>query len=119
MKKKKKKPNMIKLKYEEKMRHEINCNKIITLLTCFLFVNEQRFVLCWAPFFVLNATMAACPSCSISEPFVAVALWLGYVSSTINPIIYTVFNRTFKRAFVRLLLCRCHNSYGATNSSVR
>ncbi|GIY04942.1 5-hydroxytryptamine receptor 2B [Caerostris extrusa] len=38
------------------------------------------------------------------------SLWLGYVSSTINPIIYTVFNKTFKRAFWKLLTCKCHFS---------
>ena len=33
--------------------------------------------------------------------------WLGYLNSTLNPVIYTVFNRTFKRVFIQLLLCRC------------
>ena len=32
-------------------------------------------------------------------------LWLGYSSSILNPIIYTVFNRAFKRTFLRLLTC--------------
>ena len=53
--------------------------------------------------------MAVCESCQhyIPDRLVALCLWLGYVSSTINPIIYTVFNRTFKRVFIQLLLCRC------------
>ncbi|KAF5303049.1 hypothetical protein FQR65_LT08378 [Abscondita terminalis] len=66
------------------------------------------FVFCWAPFFVLNIFFAACPSCNVPEQVVVVCLWLGYVSSTINPIIYTIFNQTFRAAFIRLLLCRCH-----------
>lgn len=37
-----------------------------------------------------------------------ICLWLGYVSSTINPIIYTIFNKTFRAAFIRLLKCKCH-----------
>ncbi|XP_017779204.1 PREDICTED: 5-hydroxytryptamine receptor 2A-like, partial [Nicrophorus vespilloides] len=65
------------------------------------------FVLCWSPFFILNILFAACPSCDVPEHVVVVCLWLGYVSSTINPIIYTVFNRTFRAAFIRLLLCKC------------
>ncbi|RZC41530.1 5-hydroxytryptamine receptor 2C-like, partial [Asbolus verrucosus] len=65
------------------------------------------FVLCWAPFFILNIIFAACPNCDVPEHVVVVCLWLGYVSSTINPIIYTVFNKTFRAAFIRLLLCRC------------
>jgi len=36
-----------------------------------------------------------------------VFLWLGYTSSTLNPIIYTVFNREFKNTFLRLLRCGC------------
>ncbi|KAJ8735043.1 hypothetical protein PYW08_014293 [Mythimna loreyi] len=65
------------------------------------------FVLCWAPFFLLNILFAACPACIVPEHVVDICLWLGYVSSTINPIIYTVFNRTFRAAFLRLLRCHC------------
>lgn len=70
------------------------------------------FVLCWAPFFLLNLLMAVWPACSayIPDRLVATCLWLGYVSSTINPLIYTVFNRTFKRVFIRLLKCQCRKS---------
>ncbi|CAG9859903.1 unnamed protein product [Phyllotreta striolata] len=65
------------------------------------------FVLCWSPFFILNIFFAVCPDCEVPKDVVVVCLWLGYVSSTINPIIYTVFNKTFRGAFIRLLLCRC------------
>ncbi|CAG9814229.1 unnamed protein product [Phaedon cochleariae] len=65
------------------------------------------FVLCWSPFFVLNILFAVCPDCEVPNDVVLVCLWLGYVSSTINPIIYTVFNKSFRGAFIRLLLCRC------------
>ena len=62
--------------------------------------------------------MVVWPSCSayIPDRLVATCLWLGYVSSTINPLIYTVFNRTFKRVFIRLLKCQCRKS-PATNLS--
>ncbi|XP_034841356.1 5-hydroxytryptamine receptor 2C [Maniola hyperantus] len=65
------------------------------------------FVLCWAPFFLLNILFASCPACIVPEHVVDICLWLGYVSSTINPIIYTIFNRTFRAAFLRLLRCHC------------
>ncbi|XP_064550086.1 tyramine/octopamine receptor isoform X2 [Drosophila montana] len=68
------------------------------------------FVLCWSPFFILNIIFAACPECQVSEHVVNTCLWLGYVSSTINPIIYTIFNRTFRAAFIRLLKCNCKRS---------
>uniref|UniRef100_A0A1A9ZHI1 G-protein coupled receptors family 1 profile domain-containing protein n=1 Tax=Glossina pallidipes TaxID=7398 RepID=A0A1A9ZHI1_GLOPL len=65
------------------------------------------FVLCWSPFFILNIVFAACPDCEVPGQIVNTCLWLGYVSSTINPIIYTIFNRTFRAAFIRLLKCNC------------
>nr|XP_018899668.1 PREDICTED: D(2) dopamine receptor [Bemisia tabaci] len=67
------------------------------------------FVLCWAPFFSLNILFAICPkpNCQVPDHVVSICLWLGYVSSTINPIIYTIFNRTFRAAFIRLLQCKC------------
>ncbi|XP_043476522.1 5-hydroxytryptamine receptor 2C-like [Leptopilina heterotoma] len=68
------------------------------------------FVLCWTPFFVLNIIFAACPHCSVPNHVVVTCLWLGYVSSTINPVIYTVFNKTFRAAFIRLLKCQCSRS---------
>ncbi|XP_074109674.1 5-hydroxytryptamine receptor 2A isoform X2 [Cotesia typhae] len=66
------------------------------------------FVFCWAPFFILNIFFAACPNCKVPNHVVDTCLWLGYVSSTINPIIYTVFNQTFRAAFIRLLKCKCY-----------
>ncbi|XP_037795243.1 5-hydroxytryptamine receptor 2A-like [Penaeus monodon] len=63
------------------------------------------FVICWTPFFILNIYFAACPTCQVSDHLANVCLWLGYVSSTINPIIYTIFNRTFKAAFIKILKC--------------
>uniref|UniRef100_A0A2M3YYT9 Putative muscarinic acetylcholine receptor gar-3 n=1 Tax=Anopheles braziliensis TaxID=58242 RepID=A0A2M3YYT9_9DIPT len=68
------------------------------------------FVFCWAPFFILNIIFAAWPEAKVPERIVSICLWLGYVSSTINPIIYTIFNRTFRAAFIRLLRCRCERS---------
>lgn len=63
------------------------------------------FVICWTPFFILNIYFAACPTCHVNDHVANVCLWLGYVSSTINPIIYTIFNRTFKAAFIKILKC--------------
>lgn len=65
------------------------------------------FVLCWSPFFILNIIFAVCPECQVPQHVVNTCLWLGYVSSTINPIIYTIFNQIFRAAFIRLLKCHC------------
>lgn len=64
------------------------------------------FVVCWAPFFILNIMTPLCKDCRIQPALFASFNWLGYVSSTLNPIIYTMFNKTFKLTFKKLLLCR-------------
>ncbi|CAJ0610374.1 unnamed protein product [Cylicocyclus nassatus] len=66
------------------------------------------FFICWTPFFVANFIVGFCGSlCSVPGWLGSVFLWLGYISSTVNPIIYTVFNKRFRQAFVRILRCQC------------
>ena len=64
------------------------------------------FVVCWAPFFIINVVSALCEGCYLEPSLITAFVWLGYVSSTLNPIIYTMFNKTFKMTFKKLLLCR-------------
>ncbi|XP_076436014.1 D(2) dopamine receptor-like [Babylonia areolata] len=64
------------------------------------------FVVCWAPFFLVNILTVLCASCYFPPTLFTVFVWLGYVSSTLNPIIYTVFNKIFKLTFLKLLCCR-------------
>ncbi|XP_070541241.1 D(1) dopamine receptor-like [Ptychodera flava] len=61
------------------------------------------FVICWLPFFIVNCIRAFCDSCVPIECFIALT-WLGWVNSTLNPIIYAT-NRDFRRAFRQLLCC--------------
>ncbi|XGW35123.1 hypothetical protein V3C99_018837 [Haemonchus contortus] len=66
------------------------------------------FFICWTPFFVANFITGFCGAlCSVPPWLGSVFLWLGYISSTVNPIIYTVFNKRFRQAFVRILRCQC------------
>ncbi|CAL8271656.1 unnamed protein product, partial [Boreogadus saida] len=62
------------------------------------------FCLCWAPFFVTN----------VVDPFIdytvpgqlwAACLWLGYINSMLNPILYAFLNKSFRRAFLIILCC--------------
>lgn len=63
------------------------------------------FFICWTPFFLTNFTQGFCGTdlCSVPAWISAIFLWLGYLSSTINPIIYTIFNRRFRQAFLKIL----------------
>ena len=61
------------------------------------------FVVCWLPFFVVNCILPFCQDCVTEHIFVFV-LWLGWINSALNPLIYST-NREFRTAFKRLL-CR-------------
>lgn len=62
------------------------------------------FVILWTPFFVIN--LLSCFFTNIHPILISVSTWLGYCSSGANPIIYTIFSRSFRRAFVNILTCR-------------
>lgn len=64
------------------------------------------FVICWLPFFVNVLLMALCASYSPGGFAFSVFLWLGYVNSMLNPIIYTIFSPDFRNAFKKLLCGR-------------
>ncbi|XP_061448568.1 alpha-2B adrenergic receptor [Rhineura floridana] len=65
------------------------------------------FVICWFPFFFLYSLRAICPSkhCQVPESTFKFFFWIGYCNSSLNPVIYTIFNQDFRKAF-RKILCR-------------
>jgi len=83
------------------------------------------FLLCWAPFFTVNIVNAVCihysascdsgttaaqqcqRSCRVDSLLMSLFVWLGYANSALNPVIYTIFNADFRRAFRRLLHRPC------------
>ncbi|VEL19616.1 unnamed protein product [Protopolystoma xenopodis] len=64
------------------------------------------FILCWLPFFLMYVILPLCGRpCrermdNRAESFI---VWLGYLNSAINPILYTTFNVDFRHAFQKLL----------------
>ncbi|CAF4513433.1 unnamed protein product, partial [Rotaria sp. Silwood2] len=64
------------------------------------------FLVAWLPFSILNILSVVCPSCGIQASLLNLTSWLGYISSNLNPIIYTAFNVRFRRAFVSILTCQ-------------
>ena len=63
------------------------------------------FLLFWTPFFTVNMVD---PFVQHSTPVLVwdVFLWLGYINSSLNPFLYGLFNRSFRRAFLMILGCR-------------
>lgn len=61
------------------------------------------FVVCWLPFFLMYVILPFCSTCCPSDKVINFITWLGYINSTLNPIIYTIFNLDYRRAFKKLL----------------
>ncbi|XP_050420869.1 alpha-2A adrenergic receptor [Adelges cooleyi] len=61
------------------------------------------FIACWLPFFFMYVLTPLCSICYIPPQALTVAFWLGYMNSAINPVIYTIFNKDFRRSFRRVL----------------
>ncbi|XP_061697477.1 5-hydroxytryptamine receptor 2A-like [Syngnathoides biaculeatus] len=68
------------------------------------------FVVMWCPFFITNVLVAVCeaPACdaALMGGLLNVFVWVGYLSSAVNPLVYTLFNKTYRAAFLRYLRCR-------------
>ncbi len=70
------------------------------------------FVILWTPFFIVNVLSVVCEPCmeAMTPAMMAAIVWLGYLSSLANPIIYTMFNTAFRRAFFKIITCRYKHS---------
>ncbi|XP_035291751.1 alpha-2B adrenergic receptor [Anguilla anguilla] len=79
-------------------------------LTFVLAVVIGVFVVCWFPFFFSYSLQAICPvACALPDPLFKFFFWIGYCNSCLNPVIYTIFNKDFRRAFKKIL---CKNTKG-------
>ncbi|XP_033761219.1 tyramine/octopamine receptor-like [Pecten maximus] len=65
------------------------------------------FVVLWTPFFIVNILSVSCAACmwALTPEMMSVFVWMGYIASLANPIIYTMFNTAFRRTFIRILKC--------------
>ncbi|KAI0981253.1 hypothetical protein GJ496_002684 [Pomphorhynchus laevis] len=73
-------------------------------LTATLFVIVITFIICWSPFFilyVLDAFLVMNLPSLVSHG----VLWLGYINSATNPLVYSAMNVDFRKAFINVLRC--------------
>ncbi|XP_066521610.1 5-hydroxytryptamine receptor 2A isoform X2 [Hoplias malabaricus] len=63
------------------------------------------FVIMWCPFFITNVVGVVCDS-ELMERLLNIFVWVGYLSSAVNPLVYTLFNKTYRAAFARYMRCR-------------
>ncbi|KAJ8350148.1 hypothetical protein SKAU_G00252780 [Synaphobranchus kaupii] len=67
------------------------------------------FVVMWCPFFITNVLAVVCKStcdADVMEGLLNIFVWVGYLSSAVNPLVYTLFNKTYRSAFSRYIRCR-------------
>ena len=63
------------------------------------------FTVSWLPYFILFLVVAWCDTC-VSETVYTASIWLGYLNSTFNPLIYPLCNIHFRRAFQKICYCK-------------
>lgn len=68
------------------------------------------FVVMWCPFFITNVLVVVCDP-AVCDPtlmggLLNVFVWVGYLSSAVNPLVYTLFNKTYRAAFLRYVRCQ-------------
>ena len=81
--------------YSVRLKQQIKAAKQLGILIL-------AFLITWMPYFITFIVVAFCSDC-ISDNLSAVTLWLGYLNSAINPILYPQCNSSFKHAFRRML----------------
>ncbi|KAF7645273.1 hypothetical protein LDENG_00207200 [Lucifuga dentata] len=68
------------------------------------------FVVMWCPFFITNVLAVVCDPAACDPALMGgllnVFVWVGYLSSAVNPLVYTLFNKTYRAAFSRYIRCR-------------
>ncbi|XP_055064529.2 histamine receptor H2b [Misgurnus anguillicaudatus] len=67
------------------------------------------FVLCWFPYFTYFTYLGMWTDTKPSQVTHSVVLWMGYLNSALNPILYPALNRDFRQAYGHLLQCRQAN----------
>ncbi|RNA05878.1 histamine H1 receptor, partial [Brachionus plicatilis] len=81
--------------YSARLKQQIKAAKQLGILIL-------AFLITWMPYFITFIVVAFCSDC-ISDNLSAITLWLGYLNSAINPILYPQCNSSFKHAFRRML----------------
>ncbi|XP_068227634.1 histamine H1 receptor-like [Palaemon carinicauda] len=73
------------------------------------------FMACWVPYFTLFPIMALCDNCVPPQAHTA-TIWLGYLNSTLNPVLYPLCNHNFRRAFARMLRLPLRKPHNPANA---
>ena len=84
-------------KTTESMKNELKALKVLGIV----FI---AFIIAWLPLCLINIVSVVFKT-SYFNKFLSSFTYLGYISSTFNPIIYTAFNKRFRKNFFEILRC--------------
>lgn len=105
--------------FEEKQKISLSKERRAARILGFIM---GAFIICWLPFFLYYVIMPFCPDCmkngSASVEMAVVVL--GYINSCLNPIIYTIFNNDFQKAFQYICVkkFKCKSSRATTTIKI-
>ncbi|XP_040210525.1 histamine H3 receptor-like [Rana temporaria] len=57
------------------------------------------FALCWMPYSLVIIISTACPNDCVASYWYYVTVWMLYLNSAINPILYPLCHKSFRKAF--------------------
>ena len=78
---------------------EINVTKVV-------FATVLAFTICWTPIVIIDLTVAiSAHSIYVPRQLYLAYIYLGYGSSSVNPIIYGIMNSSFRMEFLKFLPC--------------
>ncbi|XP_072046500.1 D(1A) dopamine receptor-like [Amphiura filiformis] len=64
------------------------------------------FIICWLPFFIVFLLFEFCEECHVQGIVFKILTWLGWCNSILNPLIYTIFNSEFRKAFKKIIFLK-------------
>ncbi|XP_029443023.1 histamine H3 receptor-like [Rhinatrema bivittatum] len=82
-----------------KLRKDKKIAQSLGILVCI-------FGICWAPYTLLMCVRAACHGFCVDPLWYEITFWLLWVNSSINPFLYPLCHRHFRRAFLKVLCIR-------------
>nr|XP_028590316.1 adenosine receptor A3-like [Podarcis muralis] len=73
--------------------------KMIKSLALVLFL----FIVCWLPLLIINSISHFCQTCRVPLPMLDVAILLSHANSSLNPIVYALRIKRFRKMYILIL----------------
>ncbi|RWS30558.1 5-hydroxytryptamine receptor-like protein [Leptotrombidium deliense] len=86
---------------ESELKRQYSLSKRERKTAKILMMITGAFIGCWLPFFIAALITPLCPNC-VSFRVSNFFLWLGFLNSLLNPVIYTVFSPEFRASFHKM-----------------